>query len=70
MLIDDAAYRKGISDTTINFVAEILSNLGLVVTVAFDEKVNTIKTVIRNIQYNVPCIMITVRNHQFTGSAD
>lgn len=62
LLVDDAAYKKGISDNSINLVVNFLSSLdgSQVVTVAFDEKINTIKTVIRNIQYRLPCILLTV----------
>ena len=64
LLVDDAALKKGISDNSINMVANFLSSLDgkQVVTVAFDEKVNTIKTVIRNIQYKLPCILLTSTN--------
>ena len=76
LLVDDAAYRKGISDTETNFVVNFLDSFSEktgenkdkivpVVTVAFDEKVNTIKTIIRNIKSKLLCVMITVSGLTF-----
>ena len=64
LLVDDSALRKGITDNSINTVVNFLSSLDdcQVVTVAYDEKINTVKTVIRNIQYRLPCILRTVKS--------
>ena len=64
LLIDDAAHRKGITDNSINFIANVLDkhrSKTMLCQVAFDEKINTIKTLIRTIQYKLPCVLISVR---------